>query len=298
MSKPFVFVVVLVAFVLSFNLYNFYYNSYYDSSIDGSEIAEIQNNTIPDDVKKSLEQNQKLFPRVLSATTYRIPILMYHYVEYVEDKGDKTRMSLNTPPFILEEEIKTLAQAGYTFITNKELVDILDGKSKPPQKPVVLTFDDGYRDFYTDVFPILKKYNVKATAYLISGFLNWQNHLTDTQTQEIAQSNLVEIGAHTVHHSWLKGRSLKDITSEVTQSKTMLEEQFKISVVSFAYPFGAFDQPTIDAVKKAGFRSATSTIPGIEQNQQNKYFLYRLRPGGRTGDVLLKCLDQKTFTAF
>lgn len=290
---------ILITIVLSFAgyfLYNHYYTYYYDSSTNGSEIIEeIKHSTVPPDVKQAMQQAPL---HVLSATTFRVPILMYHYVEYVQDKGDTTRISLNTPPYILEEEIKTLLQAGYTFITNAELADALDGKIKLPPQPILLTFDDGYEDFYTDVLPILKKYNVKATAYLISGFLNRPNHLTDSQVQEIIQSGIVEIGAHTVHHAWLKGRNLQDITHEAAQSKVMLEQQFNIHIASFAYPFGAFDKQSLDVIKSVGFRTATSTIPGIEQNQQNRYFLCRLRSGGRTGQSLLNWLNQDKFSAY
>ncbi len=270
-------------------LYAFYQANFYDSSLNGSEIKENQQQTIPQDVKRTI--NESFSPQ----QTFRVPILMYHYVEYVQDKGDKIRISLNTTPFILEEEIKTLAAAGYTFMTSAELADALDKKTTLPQKPIVLTFDDGYRDFYTDVLPILKKYHVKATEYVIAGFLNRPNHLLDTQITEILQSGLVEIGAHTVHHVWLKGKPLKEVTDEVAQSKTILERQFHIPVVSFAYPFGAFDEQAVYVVKSVGFKTSVSTIPGIDASRSNRFFLFRLRPGARTGQVLLDFLQKQTF---
>jgi len=281
-----------------FFVFNNYYGNYYDSSSDGSEIKEIYNNSIPQDVKELMRIYRLENGNVFGAKTLRVPILMYHYVEYVKDKGDTTRISLNIPPYIFEEQIKTLISANYTFITNEELADAISGKSKLPQNPILLTFDDGYDDFYTDVFPILKKYNIKATNYVISGFLNRNNHLTDSETREIIDSKLVEIGAHTVHHSWLKGKDIKYSSQEVLDSKKELEEKFKIKVVSFAYPFGAFDKDAIEAVKKSGFKSAVSTVPGADQSLENEFFLLRLRPGARTGDSLLTWLKQKEFAAF
>ncbi|RJQ37973.1 hypothetical protein C4559_02740 [Candidatus Microgenomates bacterium] len=276
-----------------------------NSSLTVNEtLGEIKNKTVPEDVKKAIEEKQKLNQEsssssaVIGTTNYKIPILMYHYVEYVQDKGDTIRISLDTNPHIFEEQIKTLKNAGYIFLTNNELSKIIDGKYEVPKHPIILTFDDGYRDFYTDVLPILKKYNVKATAYIISGFTGRPNHLTKQQLQEIINSRLVEIGAHTVDHVWLKGKSSKDVTYEVTTSKKQLEEEFQIQITSFAYPFGAFDQQALEIVKNAGFKTATSTIPGIEQNQENKFFLSRLRPGGRTGQGLLNWLNQKTFSEY
>lgn len=285
--------------ILGFTLYKYYQRNYYDSSLNGSEIKEVQQNTIPADVQQALKKvEQKLKPAVASTSavplpgSVRVPILMYHYVEYVKDKDDKKRISLNTTPFTLEEEVKTLAGAGYTFMTNGELVDVLDGKAKLPPKPILLTFDDGYRDFYTDAYPILKKYRAKATQYVISGFLNNSNHLTTAQLQEIAQDGLVEIGAHTVHHVWLKGLSLKKVSTEIFQSKVTLGKLIGKPVTSFAYPYGAFDEQATQLVKESGFSSAVSTIPGIDQKQEYRYFLYRLRPGGRTGQSLLDWLSQ------
>ncbi len=270
----------------------------YDSSLDGSEILEEQQSTIPADVQHALN-TQKLAED--SATSHvlgdqapiRVPILMYHYVEYVQDKGDKTRISLNTTPWTLENEIKTLADAGYTFMTAGELSDALDGKTTLPSRPIVLTFDDGYRDFYTDAYPILKKYHAKATQYVISGFLGYRNHLLASELQQIAQEGLVEIGAHTVHHTWLKGAKVKTVIDEIFQSRTELEKLTHLPIVSFAYPFGAFDQQALEVVRNLGFRSAVSTVPGIDQKRQQRYFLYRLRPGGRTGPQLLAWLESQ-----
>lgn len=288
--------------------YKYYKDNFYDSSLNGSEIKEQQQNTIPQDVQQAVGNADKSIPiatasavpvATKSATIQRqvpsvihVPILMYHYVEYVKDKGDKIRISLNTLPSALEQEIKTLTEAGYTFMTNSELSDTLDGKSSLPPKPILLTFDDGYRDFYTDAYPILKKYHTKATQYVISGFLNSSNHLTSSQLQEIAKDGLVEIGAHTVHHIWLKGQSLKTVSNEVFQSRETLEKLINKPVISFAYPFGAFDEQAVQVVKDAGFRSAVSTIPGVDQRQEYRFFLYRLRPGGRTGQSLLDWLNQ------
>lgn len=201
--------------------------------------------TMPPDVRESLSQAKASGTTVLGVKTdapyYHIPVLMYHYVEHVKDRGDKVRISLNTLPETLDLQIKTMKSAGYAFLTASDLADILDGIKTPPPKSVVLTFDDGYRDFYTDAFPILKKYQVKATEYVISGFLNLPNNLTKEQLKEVAQSGLVEIGAHTVHHLALGGANAKKAQGEIESSKIQLEQEINQPVVSFAYPYGSFD---------------------------------------------------------
>lgn len=221
----------------------------------------------------------------------RVPILMYHYVEYVKDKNDTFRQKLNITPDVFASQIETLKEADYTFVNAREVGDALLGKIKLPKKPIVLSFDDGYMDFYTDVFPILKKENVKVVEYVISDFLNRPNFMFSFQVQEIAKSPLVEIGAHTVNHVWLKGSSRQTAQHQIEQSKKDLEDIIKAPVYSFAYPFGVFDEQAIDLVKSAGYTNAVSTVPGVEHTNNSQYFLYRLRPGYRTGKDLLNYLD-------
>lgn len=279
-------------------IFNLTFSTPYAKKYVPDEI-ELEQHFIPEDVLKHEKG------RVAGVNTYsffgeiakkqsmsiRVPILLYHYIEYVQDKKDTIRISLNITPFIFESQLKTLVDNGYTFITAYQLADMLDGLIPVPQKPVLLTFDDGYRDFYTDAFPLLKKYNAKATAYIVPGFLNMPNYMYTSQLKEIVQNGLVEIGAHTVHHAYLKGIRLQDVISEVVKSKTMLENMFHVYVVSFAYPYGAFDQQAIDVVRNAGFRTAVSTVPGIIQSQTNRFYLFRIRPGGRTGMTLLNWLN-------
>lgn len=259
---------------------------------------------IPPDVKKAMvnhelsASNSANLPTASISGTIRVPILLYHYVEYVANKNDKMRQELTISPAVFDSQIATLKDAGYTFLTAKELGEMLDGKKQLPQKPILLTFDDGHWDIDTVILPILKKYNVKATAYVIPGFIGGSDFLTSTQLQDVIASGLIEIGAHTVHHLSLKGRPLTTVQYEVTQSKQLLEKQYHLQIVSFAYPYGTFDLQAVNVVKNAGFTTAVSTIPGIMQDQQNRFFLYRIRPGARTGQYLLNLLQQNSFHAY
>jgi len=284
-------ITLIVFLFLGVFFYRHFVSYLFDSSLNGSEIKEIHQQSIPEDVQKTLNE-QKLRKEISDGI--RVPILMYHYIEYA-DPNDKTRASLTTSPYTLEMQIKTLKEDGYTFLTAGELSEVLDGKKYLPENPIVLTFDDGYRDFYTYAYPILKKYNAKATQYVISGFLGNPNHLLVSQLKEISTGNLIEIGAHTVHHIWLKNQNEKTAFNEIYKSKTDLEKIIGKPVVSFAYPYGAFDLSAIEQTKEAGFFTAVSTIPGIMQRQEHRYFLYRLRPGGRTGTELLNWLEKARF---
>ncbi len=247
--------------------------------------------TVPPDVKKTIVKEQKT--ATISATLH-IPILMYHYVEYVQDKKDTERQELNVNPNVFEEQLQTLIAGHYTFITAKELGDIFDGNMPIPQNPIMLTFDDGHWDLDTSVLPILKKYNVRATAYIISGFIGTNtDSLTPEELQDVINSGLVEIGDHTINHPSLKGKPLAFVEREIVQSKMDLEQRYHLHIVSFAYPYGSFDRQAIHVVKAAGYTTAVSTIAGNEQNNQNRFFLFRVRPGYLTGKALINYLNYK-----
>lgn len=238
----------------------------------------------------NLEQQKKK-----EAITLRVPILIYHYVEYIQDPKDTIRASLNIQPYIFESQIKTLKDAGYDFLTMEEVAQALDDKKKIASTSVVITFDDGYRDFYTDVFPILKKYNAKVTAYIVPGFLDHPNFMYSKELEEISKSGLVEIGAHTMHHVWLRGMEQGRAQYEIKESKAILEAAFKRKVTAFAYPYGAFDDQAVSLVKDAGFLTAVSTVPGVQVKHANKLYMFRVRPGQRTGQTLLNWLQQETY---
>ena len=240
-----------------------------------------------------ISQTSSVIPLPTPLTSLTAPILIYHYVEYVRNEKDTIRKSLNIPPYIFTRQIETLKNAGYTFITASELMDILDGKINLPKKPVLITFDDGYRDFYTDVFPILKKNNVKATAYIVSGFLDKPNYMLTWQLKQVARNGLIEIGAHTVHHYSLRGLDPELAKYEIEESKKELEKIIGIPVVSFAYPDGSFDDQAIKIVRDAGFKSAVTTMHGFATTPENKHSIYRIHPGDKTDNYLLNFLEQK-----
>ncbi|MCL5003676.1 MAG: polysaccharide deacetylase family protein [Patescibacteria group bacterium] len=265
----------------------------YDSSAGGEELLDLAPVSPPAEIQEKINKIKQPTPGTSTAPVYRIPILMYHYVEPVADKTNKVRTALTTTPEVLESDLRALKSRGYTFLTASDLADILDGKAGLPAKPILLTFDDSYEDFYTEAYPILKKYRAKATQYVISGFINKPDHLTAQQIEIIAKEGLVEIGAHTVHHFWLKGLSVSKVNVEIAQSRDALEKLIDKPVTAFAYPFGAFDNQTIESVRKAGFTTAVSTQPGTSQSEVNRYFLFRLRPGGRVEAGLIDWLNRQ-----
>jgi peptidoglycan/xylan/chitin deacetylase (PgdA/CDA1 family) len=223
---------------------------------------------------------------------YEYPILIYHYVEYVTDDRDTIRKSLNTPPHVLKSQIKTLKDAGYIFITPAEIQKIASGRLQISGKPIILSFDDGYEDFYTDVFPILKENQIKAVAYIVPGFLDHLNSMHTWQLEEVGKSQIVEIGAHTLHHAHLSQMAETAAKYEIEESKKELEEELQTEIVSFAYPYGAYSMQIIDLVKSAGFTNAGSTEEGTNENLSELYHLNRFHPGHRVGKELISLIEK------
>lgn len=276
---------LLICIFLITYLFSLEYHTKHTIQNNNVKEVKLQMKKLPKDISKHIEI-------ATPSAAFRVPILIYHYVEIVTDTNDTIRKSLAISPYIFKKQIKTLQDAGYTFITPSDISDTLDGKKILPEKPIILSFDDGYRDFYTDVFPILKEEKIKSVLYVVPGFLDRINYLYTKQLDEIVKSGTVEIGAHTMHHVYLKGGNKIIVEKEISESKKTLEDMYHISVVSFAYPYGAFDTQAADMVKKAGFTTAVSTVTGNEVNQMNRYFLYRIHPGYTTGASLMQIIER------
>ena len=222
----------------------------------------------------------------------KVPIVMYHYVDYPKEDYDRMRKSLTMLPSVLDNQIETLIRKSYVTYFVSDVEAILQEKDFS-KKPVVLTFDDGYEDFYYQVLPILMKRRAKATLYVITNYIGRTGFLTKKELEEIIESGLVEIGAHTLDHAYLKGMSETMAFEQILESKNKLEELFNIKVTSFAYPYGAFDSKTADLVRQAKFANAVTVVKGIYQTDEELFFLNRIRAGSLgTGDHITSVLEK------
>ena len=226
-----------------------------------------------------------------SIKNIKIPIIMYHYVEYVNNINDIIRKKLDISPDSFEGVLKTLYTADYKTYFVKDIPDILDEKIVSSPKNIVLTFDDGYEDFYSVVFPLLKKYQMKATNYVIYDYIGRKGFLTENEIKELISSGLVEIGSHTLDHVYLKSLPEMAARKQIFDSKKLFEDRFNIKIKTFAYPYGAFNKYTLDLVKQAGYSAAVSVIPGAYQSKDNQFYLSRIRPGMFTAQTVIKVLE-------
>ncbi len=240
-------------------------------------------------INYSFETSSSSSSQVAEPGSLRIPIFMYHYLEVVRNPKDTLRVRLAVTPTIFEEQLATLQKNGFHTLFVRDVPAILSG-SLQVSRPVVLTFDDGYEDFYTEAFPLLKKYQAHATLFLINDFIGKGDYLTEAQIREIVASGLVEIGAHTLDHLDLRTLSINGQTRQILGSKDDLESRFGVAVTSFAYPSGRYTADTLSIVRKSGFTAAVSTNPGSLQAPSLIFTLRRLRE--------MDIIGKKTLQAF
>ncbi len=256
------------------------------------KVKVANNNIIAPYYDPKVFQPPKLRPVREASTSAKIPIIMYHYVEYVQDVNDLIRKRLDITPNIFSAELKALHDNNFDTYFVRDIPDILGGRiDYNASRSAVLTFDDGYEDFYYDVFPILKKYQMKATIFVIYDYVGRRGFMNEKEIREVLDSGLVELGSHTFDHYYLKKAPLAAARHQIIDSKKAFEDRFGVKIKTFAYPYGAFDQSVIDTVKEATYSAAVSVIPGTIQSDTNLFYLYRIRPGNFTPATIVSFLE-------
>jgi len=221
-------------------------------------------------------------------SSIRVPILMYHYVRVNPNVNDRLGYSLSVTPSDFDAQMDWLRANGYHTVTMQDLYAYLEKERGLPAKPVVLTFDDGYLDFYTTALPILRSHDFTAVSYVVSEFVNWPHYMSAAQIKA-AQDAGIEIGSHTVSHVDLTRLSNASLQYQLTASKAALEAMLGRPVVSFCYPSGRFGSREAAAVAAAGYEDATTTMGGSWHSLADRYIWTRVRVSG--GETLAQYAD-------
>lgn len=212
-----------------------------------------------------------------------IPVLNYHQI----NDRDHNALTVSTEQFAAQ--MQYLTDNGYHTITGEELADALDGKIELPDNPVLITFDDGYRDNYKNAFPILKEHQMKAMVFLISDYVStYPNYLTWGQAQEM-QEHGIEFGSHTLNHVELnKLPSNDEILHQLKNSKAAIEWHLETPVHFLAYPCGSYNADVMAATKAAGYRAAFTVQYGPDRADTNHYAMNRIPIFGGNSHTLLR----------
>jgi len=211
----------------------------------------------------------------------RVPILMYHRIHAAPPPSQRR---LTVHPADFAGQMSWLKRRGYRAITQRELYDALFVGKRLGPKPILITFDDGYSEVFHKALPVLKRLDMPATAYVISGrtlrsdtvFLTW--HLL-----RALERDGVEIGSHTITHRDLTSLSDSEALRELVQSRRALERRLKHPVKWLAYPYGAYDSRIERLARRAGYVLAVTTEHGVVQSARRPLALRRLRMLDSTG---------------
>lgn len=172
----------------------------------------------------------------------RVPILMYHGV--TDDVWGGSDLFVS--PSRLEEQLRYLEENGFTTIWFSDLARL-----DQIEKPVMLTFDDGYMDNYTELYPLLRKYQAKATIFVITDTIDLNpRNLTSDQIRELSASGLVEIQSHTVTHPYLTSLTPNDQRWELAQSKLVLTRLTGKEPYVICYPSGQRGKDTLEIARE------------------------------------------------
>lgn len=203
---------------------------------------------------------------------------MYHHIADPPPGADAIRRDLSVSPQAFEAQLRYLVEAGYQPITLGDLIYHLSLGTPLPEKPVILTFDDGYEDHYTNAYPLLKKYGFVGTFFIITepvdsgraGYMTWAQI-------EIMSTAGMEIGSHSYTHLDLRGQSVDYIIWQAVGSKEAIEARLQQPVRFFSYPSGRYDEQVINVLRSANFWGAVTTEAGLEQSSRRTFALRRIR---------------------
>lgn len=202
--------------------------------------------------------------RYWQANAQYVPILMYHSIN--DTPVGSPELSVTAKSF--DDQMKYLASNGYTAINLDDISECAEFK-----KPIVITFDDGYEDNYSCAYPILKKYHLKATIFMVSKYIGLGGFLTKEQI--VKMGNLVSFQSHTVNHERLDFYNLKQVDYECRESQKVLAGITHRPVYALSYPNGMFTAAILRIAAKY-YSCAVTTLPGNNSQYCDKMQLRRI----------------------
>jgi peptidoglycan/xylan/chitin deacetylase (PgdA/CDA1 family) len=237
---------------------------------------------------------RQVFPRKAER---RIPILMYHSIQ--EGTSDRRPYyDINTSPACFAQQMKFLRENGYRAVHLEEARVLLEQQAAWDSRYVVITFDDGYRDFLTAACPIMAEFNHTAVLFIPSGLIQDERAqflerecLTWSEIREL-HANGIEIGSHSVTHCELKSLRTPALEAEVAHSKQTIEDKIGHRVTSFSYPYAfpetevVFSQTLRKLLEKHGYQDGVTTIIGRSGPDSDRLLLPRL-PVNSSDDIPL-----------
>lgn len=265
-----------------------------------SNIEQAEN---PEEEQKTdlnhLQQNEASFGDI-NKDTYKIgekdiklPILIYHAFQTPPPENDVYKLFSTGERF--EENVKTLLENGYTFLTLEDISKYKNEKIGLPEKNITITMDDGWKGCYTEAFKVLKKYNVPATIFIVEELVGTNGYFTWEEAKEMYDTGLVKIHVHGKKHIDYSNVKKETIIADYNHTHEKIEEVLgeKIQKI-MAYPAGKSTQNSIKYLKEAGFEIQVQTRYGTVNKSTNLDLtnLGRIRGEQASGEVILKSIEK------
>jgi peptidoglycan/xylan/chitin deacetylase (PgdA/CDA1 family) len=211
----------------------------------------------------------------------RVPILMYHYVSEPPAGADPYRVDLSVSPERFENHLKYLQEAGYHTITLDDLLYFLTIGRPLPEKPVILTFDDGYEDNYLNAFPLLKKYKMVGHFFIMTDVVNSRRpgYMTWPQIEEMAAAGM-RFGSHSRDHPDLRGKTVDYLVWQALGGMEAIQEHLGYHPRWISYPSGGYDEQVIAVYKSAHYWGGLATQQGATHTLEGIFALKRVRVRG------------------
>ncbi|HSH03293.1 MAG TPA: polysaccharide deacetylase family protein, partial [Anaerolineae bacterium] len=210
--------------------------------------------------------------------TVKTPIIMYHYVSTPPQDADQYRINLSIEPEKFRQQMAYLADNGFTTIDLYDLSLAITGHQPLPPKPIILTFDDGYRDNYQYAFPILQEYGHKATFFVVTEFidLGYEAYMTWPMVEEMAAAGM-RIEPHSKTHPDLNGQDRNYLIYQILGSMETVQAHIGYQPRYFAYPGGSYDEQTVEILEALNFWGAVNTQSGLWHGFDDRYEWKRIR---------------------
>ena len=217
-----------------------------------------------------------------SGRVVRVPILMYHYVEPLPENADELRVGLTVQPGIFRQQLAFLHARGYRSVSLYDLLyHLVHGKTLP-EKPLIFTFDDGYRGLYKHAFPHMQAFGFSGTVFLVTGLMDdgHEAYLTWEMAREMDLAGW-KLEPHSKTHVQLSDRPFELVEYQVLGSMQTLQAHIGRQPRFFSYPSGRYDQQVIDYLTAVGFWGAVTTEYGLDHDLVNEFTWKRVRVPGR-----------------
>lgn len=226
---------------------------------------------------------------------YVVPIIMYHSVS--PDAKLENRLSVSVETF--DRQMRFLDRYRYNVVPLEILPDLIKRGKRLPPKSIALTFDDGYKDNYTYAFPILKRYKILATVFVIFNEAGKADRLNWEEIKEMQGSGLITFGSHALGPEPLINiKSEEELKKQIFDSKIKLEEKLTERVTLFSYPEGRFNEHIRQLVIDAGYKSAVATNPGKGYPNNDIFALKRIRISGTASNMFVFWIQTSGFYTF